>query len=495
MKKVFASALAALLTFAACSDKEITPDQDGKEDQEQTEEPGGENPGENPGEDPGEDPGTTPPPATFEWPNDPTAFDYEIDMNESRRAEYVKADLTAGGITSQQELKGPVTVDGITYGGPGITYYGNRMTTDQVRKGFFSEEYPDVIPSRCYQSFKINRPGSVSFFQSIGTKPDNGVIRIPAYYMAVITTVNGVTSAKIVDEFIPDETGVLDGSVSSGRPGNPYSEEFLPYHVTLTVTAEDLAGITEPATVFIYHRNTKFNSLLVHYYPITWTSGAETNASQRKPKFLLAGDSLVTEYGEGSAPQAGWGQRLAQFLGEDVKVRNHAVGGESTQSFINNGRWEGLVSTVLANDIVLIQFMHNDKNSSREGYRTDAGTTYKDNLKKFISETREKGGVPVLVTSLLPRQFNSDGTAKRSLGDFPDAMRAVATETETPLVDVEQWSYDWLTGLGAEGSEPYYLTNKRDPEGNDNVHVTYDGADIVAKYIADELVRLGVWTR
>ena len=101
----------------------------------------------------------------------------------------------------------------------------------------------------------------------------------------------------------------------------------------------------------------------------------------------------------------------------------------------------------------------------------------------------------MLVTSLLPRQFNSDGTAKRSLGDFPDAMRAVATETETPLVDVEQWSYDWLTGLGAEGSEPYYLTNKRDPEGNDNVHVTYDGADIVAKYIADELVRLGVWTR
>lgn len=151
--------------------------------------------------------------------------------------------------------------------------------------------------------------------------------------------------------------------------------------------------------------------------------------------------------------------------------------------------------TDLGTDIVLIQFMHNDKNSSRDGYRTDAATTYKDNLRKFISEVREKGGVPVLVTSLLPRQFNDDGTAKRILGDFPDAMRAVAQETETPLVDVEQWSYDWLTELGEDGSVPYYLMDKREPDKMDNVHITTAGADVFAKYIADELVRLGVWTR
>ena len=485
MKKIFTCVFAVLFALASCAEKQMPdPDQD---DQEQTETPGGEDPGEEPGDEPG---GEQEPPAVFEWPNDPTAFDYELDLNESKKAEYNADELAAQGVNNSDKrtVTSAVTTGGVTYGGPGILYYGNRMTIDHVKAGYYSETYPNIIPSERYQSFKINRPGSVTFFQSIGTAADASGLRVPTFYMAVVTTVNGVTSAKIVDEVTPEE-------LTADRPGNPNAAEYQKYHVTLTVTEADLAGITEAATVYIYHKNPKFNSLLVHYYQFTWKSGAETNVSQRKPKFLLAGDSLVTEYGESSAPQAGWGQRLAQFLGEDVKVRNHAVGGESTQSFINNGRWDALCSTVLKNDIVLIQFMHNDKNSSREGYRTDAATTYKDNLRKFISEVREKGGVPVLVSGLLPRQFNADGTAKRILGDFPDAMRTVAEETETPLVDVEQWSYQWLTELGEEGSVPYYLMDKREPDKMDNVHITYDGADVVAKYIADELVRLGVWTR
>lgn len=498
MKKVFASILAALFTFAACSDEEITPDQEGKEDQEQTEEPGGEEPGgeepgetpgENPGENPGEDPGTTPPPATFEWPNDPTAFDYELDLNESRKAEYKADELAAQGISNpgNRTLTSAVTTDGVTYGGPGISYYGNRMTIDQVKKGFFSEEYPDVIPSRCYQSFKINRPGSVTFFQSIGTAADASGLRVPTFCMAVVTTVNGVTSAKIVNEVTPEE-------LTAERPGNPNAAEFQKYHVTLTVTEADLAGITEAATVYIYHKNPKVNSLLVHYYQLTWKSGAETNASQRKPKILLAGDSIVREYKENEAPQAGWGQYLAAALGGNVKVKNHAVGGESTKSFKESGKWNGLIEETLSGDVVLIWFMHNDKGSSKDGYRTDAATTYRDYLKEYISDVRGKGAVPVLITSILPRQFEN-GQPRRSLGDFPDAMRAVAQETETLLIDCEQWSYDWLAGLGETGSEQYYVVDKRDPEKIDNTHITHSGAEIVAKFIADELVRFGVWTK
>ena len=485
MKKTFICMFAVLFALASCTEKQM-PDQ-GKDDQGQTETPGEDN-----GQTPGEEPGTDTP-AVFEWPNDPAAFDYGIDQNESRRADYGSNQLpsnTTGAIPSA------MTVDDITYG-PGGTFWGNRVTVDQVKKhgaDCWAEDYMNIVPVKNYHSFKINRPGTLTFYQACASK-DDGVLRVPTYYLTLVTTVNGVTTARIVDEVIPTE-------VTEARPGNAYEKDsttgelkYKDYFVTLTVSKEDMEGITEAATVYLFHQNPSYNTLLVHYYSLTWTSNAETNPSQRKPKFLLAGDSLVTEYGESSYPQAGWGQRLAQFLGEDVKVRNYAVGGQSTQSFINEGKWENLVSTVLTNDIVLIQFMHNDKNSSRDGYRTEAGTTYNANLKKFISETREKGGVPVLVSGLLPRQFNADGTAKRILGDFPDAMRTVAEETETPLVDVEQWSYQWLTELGEENSVPYYLMDKREPDKMDNVHITYDGADVVAKYIADELDRLGVWPK
>ena len=318
-----------------------------KEDQEQTETPEEqpeeqpEEPGDepqNPGDDTG-DGGTT----VFEWPNDSTAFDYELDLNESRRAEYPEADRLAAGVTGQGALSGPALIDGITYCGPGVTFYGNRMTIDQVKSTHWSEEYPDIIPSQRYLSFKINRPGTVSFYQSTGSALD----RVPTYYLAVSTTVNGVKTVKVVDEVTPAE-------MTDVRPGNSYAEEYMKYHVTLTVSKEDMEGITEAATVYIYHTNSKYNTILIHYYPLTWTSNTETNISQRKPKFLLAGDSLVTEYGEASYPQMGWGQRIAPFLGENVKVRNFARGGESTQSFIDNGKWGELIRTVLRNDIVLI---------------------------------------------------------------------------------------------------------------------------------------------
>ena len=481
MKKVFASALIALVAFVACNGEDLPPVDQG--DQNQTETPGGENPGENPG-------GEQEPPAVFEWPNDPAAFDYGLDNGKSRRAGYLTAaERDAVGIISNKKTTEPATLDDITYG-TGAFFQGNRMAISKVNVEW-SEDYPDVIPSQNYQSFKINRPGTVSFFQSLGS----GIDRIPTYYMAVVTTINGVTSAKIVDSFRPEATGVIDGKQTSGRPNTPYADDtFKDYIVTLAVSEDDLKGISEAATVYIYHRFTTGNTCDVLYYPLGWTANGEGSSSaQRKGKFLLAGDSLVTEYGESSAPQTGWGQCLSEALGGGVQVNNHAVGGESTKSFIDSGKWNGLISSTLAGDIVMIQFMHNDQKTD-EAHATDHATTYRENLKKFIKEVKERGATPVLVTSVLRRQFKN-GVLVRNLGNFPDAMRAVAAETNVSLIDCEQWSYEWLTGLGEGGSEPYYVTNKRDPEKNDNTHFTKEGAEIVAKFIADEIVRLGIWTK
>ena len=420
------------------------------------------------------------------WPNDPTAFDYGLANGNSRRAEYPEADRTAAGVIANGTIKTPALLDDITYG-VGITFGGNKMSIPKAST--WSEEYPNVIPSNNYQSFKINRPGSVSFFQAVYGYTD----RIPTYYMAVVTTVNGVTSAKIVDSYTPLTTELIDGSVSSNRPNNPYlDDKYQNYIISLSVSAEDLKGITEAATVYIYHQHAQNRNVL--YYPLLWTSnGEESSSSQRTGKFLLAGDSLVNEYGESAAPQTGWGQCLSAALGGDVQVSNHAIGGESTKSFIDSGKWQGLLNATLRGDIVMIQFMHNDQKTA-ETHATDPATTYKENLRKFISDVRERGATPVLVTSVLRRQFKN-GALLRNLGDYPAAMRAVAAETDTPLVDCEEWSYNWLTGLGEEGAEPYYIVYKRGASSPDNTHFTREGAEIVAKFIADEMIRLGVWVK
>ena len=193
------------------------------------------------------------------WPNDATAFDYGLSAGQSRRQEY---DQTA--LPNQVKITSPITSNDITYGIDGM-FYGNRMTLDQVKQNWVAG-YSGVIPDRQYQSFKINRPGTLTFYQACASK-DGDVLRVPTYHLAVITTVDGVTSAKIVDSVTPT-------NVTTARPSNTndsYSDANMQYHVTLTVSEEDLQGITEAATVYLYHTYAG-NTCNVHYYALTWTS-------------------------------------------------------------------------------------------------------------------------------------------------------------------------------------------------------------------------------
>lgn len=225
---------------------------------------------------------------------------------------------------------------------------------------------------------------------------------------------------------------------------------------------------------------------------VSW--GEDPVGAAKKPKILLAGDSLVTEYPESAAPQTGWGQCLAEALGGNVQVRNHAIGGESTKSFIDEGKWDAVLAETRRGDIVMIQFMHNDQKKNSASHYAEASTDYKENLTRFVREVRERGGVPVLVTGVLRRYFHSNGLPLRGLEGYPDAMREVARETGTPLIDCEQWSYEWLSQLGPEGSVPYYVMDKRNPEAMDNSHLTRDGAQVVASKIAQDLRDLEIWT-
>lgn len=212
----------------------------------------------------------------------------------------------------------------------------------------------------------------------------------------------------------------------------------------------------------------------------------------RRPAIHLAGDSLCTEYPESAAPQTGWGQCISEALGGGIQVFNHAVGGESTKSFIDSGKWDKLIAGVRRGDLVLIQFGHNDEKDA-ESRHTDPSTTYKDNLMRFIGETRAKGGVPVLLTSVSRRFFDGDGRPKRTHGDYPRAMKEVAAETGTPLIDMEEESRQWLLDLGPEGSAPYFVLDKRRPTDMDNTHLTHEGAEAVAKMIADKMIEYKIW--
>jgi lysophospholipase L1-like esterase len=159
---------------------------------------------------------------------------------------------------------------------------------------------------------------------------------------------------------------------------------------------------------------------------------------------FLIGDSTVTD--QPFEPWNSWGQMLPRFFGPGVAVANHAESGESLKSSDGARRLQKVYESIRPGDYLLVQFGHNDQKDRSPG--AGAFTTYADALRRLVEETRKRGGRPVLVTSMHRKTFDSSGKVTNSLGDFPEAVRRVARETSTPLIDLNAMSQTLYEALG-----------------------------------------------
>ena len=98
-----------------------------------------------------------------------------------------------------------------------------------------------------------------------------------------------------------------------------------------------------------------------------------------------------------------------KFFNEDkVRVENHAQNGRSTRTFITEKRWQAIIDKLKKGDYVFIQFGHNDQSKEKVDRYTPP-EDYRRNLMKFITEVRERHGIPVLLTPVMRRRFDDKG--------------------------------------------------------------------------------------
>jgi lysophospholipase L1-like esterase len=205
------------------------------------------------------------------------------------------------------------------------------------------------------------------------------------------------------------------------------------------------------------------------------------------PTVFLAGDSTVTD--QAQEPGASWGQMLPRFLKPGIAVANYAESGETLKSFSNELRLAKLLSEMKAGDWLLIQFGHNDEKAQWPQTYVEAHTTYKAYLKAYIAEARLRGANPVLVTSMQRRTFDDTGHIKNSHGDYPAAMREVATEEKVPLVDLELASVRLYEALGPEKAPALFSRDGQDPTHHNN-YGAYELAKCVVQALRDARVPL-----
>lgn len=200
----------------------------------------------------------------------------------------------------------------------------------------------------------------------------------------------------------------------------------------------------------------------------------------------LAGDSTCAPRKDSDRPKWGWGEKLAEYL-DGYTVVNKAVGGRSTKSYIDEGRWDKLIAMVKKGDVVFIQFGHNDeKKNSPEKYAAAFGDYY-GNLSRFIAEVKAKEAVPVILTPMSRRHFK-EGNVVRTHKDYPDAAKKAAADGGVVALDIEQLTYEWLSSLGDEPSKLRFMVSA---DGKDNTHLVELGATEVAGIVAKALKECG----
>lgn len=209
-------------------------------------------------------------------------------------------------------------------------------------------------------------------------------------------------------------------------------------------------------------------------------------------QLFLAGDSTVASCPEHEAPMAGWGQVFQSFFSNDVIVQNKAMGGRSSNSFIEEGRLTDILGKIKQDDYLLIQFGHNDQKS----YGTQPFSTYQSYLTQYITGAREAGAIPVLITPVHRRKFGENGKLQNTLGDYPNAMAELAERFEVPLINLWSKTKILYESMGPEDSKSLFVWFKAGehpnyPQGiQDDTHFCEAGAYEVGELVIEGIKEL-----
>jgi pectinesterase len=201
-------------------------------------------------------------------------------------------------------------------------------------------------------------------------------------------------------------------------------------------------------------------------------------ADEEGIRIVLVGDSTVTDH-------AGWGLGFKHHVTATTHCINTARGGRSSKSFLEEGHWTNALA--LSGDFYLIQFGHNDQPGKGPKRETDPETTYPQFMARYVDDARAIGATPILVTSLVRRNF-APGPGNRihsTLTPYAEAVKRLGAEKQVPVVDLHASSKALCERLGREGCEAF--SPIKEDGSVDTTHLNARGSLLFAGLVVEAL--------
>jgi lysophospholipase L1-like esterase len=236
-------------------------------------------------------------------------------------------------------------------------------------------------------------------------------------------------------------------------------------------------------------------------FALLFLTGSSVSEKKIKPVIYIIGDSTVKNgSGKGDGGLWGWGDFLYTRIDTNkVSIKNYAIGGRSSRTFISEGRWDRILDQLKPGDYVIMQFGHNDGGPINDNFRargtikgTGEETEEIDNIltkkheivhsygwymRKYINDTKAKGATPV-VCSPIPRNMWENGKVLRSSGDYGKWAEESAVKEKAFYINLNEIIAKKYEVLGEEEVKTkLFLT--------DHTHTTEAGAIINAGAVAE----------
>ena len=200
---------------------------------------------------------------------------------------------------------------------------------------------------------------------------------------------------------------------------------------------------------------------------------------------VVIGDSTVADWSATEERFHGWGQYLNNFMRiRDSIIFNQAEPWMSASKFIEEQRIKRVQP--VRPHVVIMQFGHLENRWDNIVPDND----YERDLSLIISDIRNLGAKPILVTPVAKRVFDADGSLERNLPHSLENRRAsmmrVAKEERVALVDLNKASRDLYARYG-EG-ETHFITpcgSLDRSECPDQQHFSRAGSYVMAALAAE----------
>ena len=255
------------------------------------------------------------------------------------------------------------------------------------------------------------------------------------------------------------------------------------------------------------------SALLLLVMSIGWSVMAmaddAVNKDSSKPTVWIIGDSTVSSFADNYYyPRYGWGTQIDKYLDGTYEVKNIALSGRSSKSYVNDKEYKELTAGMKQGDYLLIGFGHNDEKAEADRY-TDPNGDYKTAgsfanslYENYIKPAQSAGTTVILCTPIVRRTATAEWSDSNlhitkdsgdfKGGDYAQSIRNLGKELNIPVVDMTKMTKELYDTLGPDETVNLHAWTSSKATSVDNTHTNIYGGTYNAYLVTKTIKELGV---